>query len=313
MNGKNMPSYTENELAQETWKEWYNLKNEKGGKKMEQEQKQTLWGKVELQMPEKLLALTALKMNPDSSLVLNSRKTLFSQLKDNKLVCDFGNETWKLIGVYAEKLNPSYDPMHPLSGKAYNQYFFGKFEKALPDNGSGMLNFFFSDELNFRVSGNIWDDSFAREFKKRKGYDVVPYLDALFVDIGDITPKIKLNYNDVVVALSEENFFKPVYQWHQDRGLIFGCDHGGRGKDVAEFGDYFRTQRWNQGPGSDQPMLSKDIVKAKVASSIAHLYNRPRVWLEGFHSSGWGTSSADVTDAIFANIVTGKQIGRAHV
>ena len=44
--GKNMPSYTENELAQEAWKEWYNLKNEKGGKKMEQEQKQTLWGKV---------------------------------------------------------------------------------------------------------------------------------------------------------------------------------------------------------------------------------------------------------------------------
>ena len=46
MNGKNMPSYTENELAQEAWKEWYNLKYEKGGKKMENEQKQTLWGKV---------------------------------------------------------------------------------------------------------------------------------------------------------------------------------------------------------------------------------------------------------------------------
>ncbi len=33
-----------------------------------------------------------------------------------------------------------------------------------------------------------------------------------------------------------------------------------------EFGDYFRTQRWNQGPGCDQPGLGKDLIKAKVAS-----------------------------------------------
>ena len=102
------------------------------------------------------------------------------------------------------------------------------------------------------------------------------------------------------VALSEENFFIPVYEWHQRRGLLFGCDHGGRGRDVGEFGDYFRTQRWNQAPGCDQPMLQKDIIKNKVASSISHLYERQRVWLEGFHSSEWSTNSAQLTDANFA-------------
>ena len=219
---------------------------------------------------------------------------------------------WKVICVFPEKVIPSFDPMHPQSGKAYNHYFFDKFEQALPDKGSGRLNFFFSDELNFRLSGNLWDSGFAEEFKKRKGYDIIPYLDALFVNAGPNAPKIKLDYNDVIVSLSEENFFEPVYRWHQDRGMIFGCDHGGRGRDVTEFGDYFRTQRWNQGPGSDQPRLSKDIIKAKVASSIAHLYKRPRVWLEGFHSSGWGTSSADVTDAIFANFVAGYNLLSFH-
>ncbi len=271
-----------------------------------------LSGKVDLKLPENLVCLTALKMNADSSLISRTRIELLSKIKEHALNYDFGSATWKLIGVYPEKRIPSYDPMHPLSGKAYNDYFFGKFERALPSDGKGMLDFFFSDELNFKIGGNIWNDYFASEFKKRKGYDVVPYLDALFEDIGSRTAKIRLDYNDVVVTLSEENFFKPVYQWHQDRGLIFGCDHGGRGKDVAEFGDYFRTQRWNQGPGSDQPMLSKDIIKAKVASSIAHLYERPRVWLEGFHSSGWSTSSADVTDAIFANYVAGYNLLSFH-
>ena len=134
----------------------------------------------------------------------------------------------------------------------------------------------------------------------------------MFRNIGAITSKIRLDYNDVLVSLSEENFFKPVYEWHQKRGLIFGCDHGGRGKDVAEFCDYFRTQRWNQGPGSDQPGLSKDIIKAKVASSISHLYNRPRVWLEGFYGSGWGTTSSGVTDAIFGNFVAGYNLLSFH-
>ena len=115
-----------------------------------------------------------------------------------------------------------------------------------------------------------------------------------------------------MVSLSEENFFIPVYQWHEDRNLIYGCDHGGRGKDVSEFGDYSRTQRWNQAPGCDQPNLGKDIIKNKVASSIAHLYKRPRVWLEGFHSSNWDTNTANLTDATFANFVMGQNLLSLH-
>jgi hypothetical protein len=271
-----------------------------------------LSGKVNRKMPENLLTLNAYKINKDSSIITASRKNLLPMVKDGKLVWNFEKGTWKVISVYPEKVVPSFDPMHPKSGKAYNHYFFDKFEQALPEKGSGRLNFFFSDELNFRLSGNLWDNGFAEEFKERKGYDIIPYLDELFLNTDPNASKIRLDYNDVIVSLSEENFFEPVYRWHQERGMTFGCDHGGRGRDVTEFGDYFRTQRWNQGPGSDQPRLSKDIIKAKVASSIAHLYKRPRVWLEGFHSSGWGTSSADVTDAIFANFVAGYNLLSFH-
>lgn len=212
----------------------------------------------------------------------------------------------------AVRKEPSINPMHPLSGRSYVNNFFGMFENRFPGSAQKGLNFFFSDELNFALQGNIWSDNFRDEFRRRKSYDIVPVLDALWLDLGDNTPKVRLDYNDVRVSLSEEYFFKPIYDWHQKRGLLFGCDHGGRGRDVAEFGDYFRTQRWNQAPGCDQPYLGRDIVKNKVASSIAHLYGRPRVWLEGFHSSGWGTSSAQLTDAIFANFVQGHNLLSLH-
>ena len=214
--------------------------------------------------------------------------------------------------VWARRVDPSIDPMHPKSGAAVIEKFFQPFEDHNPGEGGQGLNFFFSDELDFRVGGRLWNDIFADEFLQRKGYDVRPELAALFADIGQRTVKIRLDYNDVLTELSEENYFKPVFDWHQERGMTYGCDHGGRGYNLTEFGDYFRTQRWNQGPGSDQPGLGKDVIKAKVASSIAHLNERPRVWLEGYYGSGWGTSSEQVTDATFADFLMGYNLLSFH-
>jgi hypothetical protein len=124
--------------------------------------------------------------------------------------------------------------------------------------------------------------------------------------------KVRLDYSDVMVALSEENYFRPLYDWHTSRGMLYGCDHGGRGRDVTEFGDYFRTQRWMSGPGNDQPGLASDIIKNKVSSSIAHLYERPRTWLEGYYGSGWGTTSAQVVDATWRNFAQGQNLLTLH-
>jgi len=206
----------------------------------------------------------------------------------------------------------SLNPMHPLAGKTYADKFFGEFERRNPGEAGKGLNFFFSDELTFGVSGRLWSANFAEEFKKRKGYDIMPELPALFKDTGPRTPKIRLDYSDVMVSLTEEGYFKPIFDWHQQRGMTMGCDHGGRGHNVVEFGDYFRTQRWMQGPGSDQPHLGKQLGKAKVASSMAHLYERPRVWLEGFYGSGWGTTSSGVVDATFADFVMGYNLLSFH-
>ena len=262
---------------------------------------------------DQLLSLYAYQLGTDGKIIENSGIDLSGNLTGNKIEWQSPTEgNWIVTQVYSVAKKPSLDPMHPLSGKSYVKHFFQRFEDRFPEQSKGGLNFFFSDELNFNLHGYIWNSIFRDEFRKRKGYDIVPYLTALFTHIGPITPKIRLDYNDVMVSLSEENFFIPVYQWHEDRNLIYGCDHGGRGKDVSEFGDYFRTQRWNQAPGCDQPNLGKDIIKNKVASSIAHLYKRPRVWLEGFHSSNWDTNTANLTDATFANFVMGQNLLSLH-
>jgi hypothetical protein len=219
---------------------------------------------------------------------------------------------WKVLMIYRNEVKTSFDPMNPSSGPKVAEKFYQRFEDHCPGEAGKGLNFFFSDELQFGISGFLWNDHFAAEFKKRKGYDIMPELPSLFADLGPRSYKVRLDYNDVVVALSEDGFFKPVYNWHNNRGMLFGCDHGGRGRDVTEFGDYFRTQRWMSGPGCDQPGLGKDIVKAKVASSISHLYERPRTWLEGYYGSGWGTSSEELADATFTDFAMGHNLLSLH-
>jgi len=233
-------------------------------------------------------------------------------INNHELKWEVPSGEWKIIVVNKTIVKTSFDPMNPISGKKLNEKFYQRFEDHCPGEAGKGLNYFFSDELSFGIRGFLWNESFASEFKKRKGYDILPELSGLFADLGSQSYKIRMDYNDVMVTLSEEGFFKPVYEWHNSRGMLFGCDHGGRGTDVTEFGDYFRTQRWMSGPGCDQPGLTKNIVKNKVASSIAHLYERPRTWLEGFYGSGWGTSSEEVADATFANFAMGQNLLSLH-
>lgn len=262
-------------------------------------------------LPGKILTATAYQ-NTNGSLSSSDSISLLPMVKNSELNWKAPEGKWKIVIVYRIEVKNSFDPMNPLSGPKVAEKFYQRFEDHCPGEAGKGLNFFFSDELQFGIRGFLWNDKFAAEFKKRKGYDILPELPSLFADLGPRSYKTRMDYNDVMVSLSEEGFFKPVYEWHNSRGMLFGCDHGGRGRDVTEFGDYFRTQRWMSGPGCDQPGLGKDIVKAKVASSIAHLYERPRTWLEGYYGSGWGTSSEELADATFTDFAMGHNLLSLH-
>lgn len=224
---------------------------------------------------------------------------------------------WKLVAISKEVVVWSIDPMNPLTGKKVVEKFFQRFEDQCPGESGKGLNCFFSDELQLGINepwnnGTLWTDRMAEEFRRRKGYDVTPELPALFMDIGPRTPKVRLDYRDVMISLSEEGYFRPLFQWNYEHGMLFGSDHGGRGRLVTEFGDYFRTQRWMLGAGHEQSGLGVTAVMAKVNSSINHLYQRPRTWLEGYHSSRWGCSTAQMTDMTFRSYVLGDNLMGIH-
>ena len=218
-------------------------------------------------------------------------------------------EVWEF---WYETQEGTLNPVHPQSGQRVIDKFFQPFEDHNPGKTSAGLNYFFNDELRLGTGDRGWCDDFPQEFLKYKGYDLFGFAPALFTDWGNITGKVRMDYADVLMHLTEQRYFKPIYVWHASRGMTYGCDNNGRGLSPTEYGDYFRAIRWYSAPGHDTPGGCADFIKGKVSSSIANLYQRPRVWLEGYHSLGWGANPNGLMYATNENYVYGCTLLNLH-
>jgi hypothetical protein len=185
----------------------------------------------------------------------------------------------------------------------------GRFEERVGHRFGSVIAGSFQDEL---PNLPTWGPEFARQFERVASYDPVPHLAALWEDLGADGARFRSDFHAVRGALAEESFFKPLHEWHEQRGLLCGVDQqiGAReGAPVASsyiYGDYARTHRWFGAPGSDHHG------DAKIHSSIAHHYGRERVWIEAFHTSGWGGTLEETFDWLLPWIGAGANLYDPH-
>jgi hypothetical protein len=72
----------------------------------------------------------------------------------------------------------------------------------------------FSDSLE--VYGADWTPNLPEEFRKRRGYDIIPHLPALVADVGPETYDVRYDWGRTMTELLEENYFQQIRAWaHQ--------------------------------------------------------------------------------------------------
>jgi len=166
-------------------------------------------------------------------------------------------------------------------------------------------------------------DIFTREleqtFRERSGYDIGRAIPALHFDVGPRTPSYRTDFLDAYLALDERSYWKRVYDWTAARGLLTSHDNWGRNdiyRQSQGYIDYFRTQRWFSSPGYDDygqaSLHQRNYYDTKIAASIARLYERPRVWNEAFHSSGWGRTTEQTLTWLSAGFAFGANLYNEH-
>lgn len=218
-----------------------------------------------------------------------------------------GQGRFRLSLVYV--VSRGFDYLSPAACQELLGAVHGQFDKHVGSHLGTTIVGSFQDELPSMPS---WSSHFVAEFRTRRGYDIEPRLPALWDEDGDASAAVRIDYQRTRAELAEEAFFKPLAQWHEERGLLLGCDqqHPARAgyplEATQQYADYPGTQRWYSAPGSDH------WGDAKIHSSLAHLHDRPRTWVEAFHSTGWGGTLEETWDWLLPWLRAGANLYSPH-
>src|ERR1017187_1686049 len=124
----------------------------------------------------------------------------------------------------------------------------------------------FSDSLE--VYNADWTGNFLEEFRKRRGYDLTPYLPALAADIGEKTGAIRHDWGKTLSELADQNYLTPLTEWAHQHGTRFRSQSYGIPPVTLSSSSLVDLP---EGEGTQWRHFSA----TRWAASASHLYGRP--------------------------------------
>src|SRR5271157_2277539 len=124
----------------------------------------------------------------------------------------------------------------------------------------------FSDSLE--VGGSDWTTNFMDEFRKRRGYDLMPYLPALAGDIGENTKAVRHDWGKTLTELADDNYLRPLTAWAHQHHTLFRSQNYGTPPTILSSNALVDLA---EGEGTQWRRFSA----TRWAASANHLYGRP--------------------------------------
>ena len=181
------------------------------------------------------------------------------------------------------------DYLDPMAVRLFIDWTHEQYKKYLGEEFGKTVLGFRGDEPDFAYTP--WTPKMATEFKSRKGYDPTPYYASLILRSATTEEEnqFRADYWDVWSQLFSQHFFKQQADWCAANGLAhithLNNDHNMPVCVRAE-GSFFRDLKEVQIPGVDAiwnqiwPETINDF--PKFASSVSHVYGKPRAFSESF-------------------------------
>lgn len=179
--------------------------------------------------------------------------------------------------------------------RAFLHFGYEPYSAALKDHFGKTVIGIFTDEPSLLGRGARkglipWTDGLADDFRKRRDYDLLPVLPALFVDAGSRTAKIRDDFHLTVAERLDETYYQQLSKWCSDHGIAL-TGH-------PEASDEIRPLRLFQIPGQDMvwrwvlpgnaTMLEgAHSTVGKCSSSVARHDGRRRNGNEIYGAYGW--------------------------
>lgn len=211
---------------------------------------------------------------------------------------------WVLM-YFVEKTDPYYiDTLNPASTRKFIELTHERYRKTVGDEFGKTVPGFFTDEpamyyyhvglKNYVVP---WSKQMFKIFRQRRGYDLKPYLPALYRDIGEDTVRVRYDFWRTLTEQYAETYYKQLRDWCEANGVLFTghvlFEEHLRLAARCE-GNIFKYLEQMHMTGVDHlypkigsPKEPDQHVALKLASSAAHHYGSPRLLCESMGGTYW--------------------------
>jgi len=164
---------------------------------------------------------------------------------------------------------------------------------------SGIRNLYLA---SYEVRGPVWSPTFTAEFKKRRGYEMAPYLPAIFgASVGgrEMTERFIFDYRKTLGEVLVDAYYKAARDDAHKAGLYIKSEAGGPGPPVHNVPvdsllanaavDSIQGEFWPFWPNADGLWVVKE------PASAGHVYGKAPVHLESFTSAeNWREGPQDI-------------------
>jgi glycosyl hydrolase family 106( putative alpha-L-rhamnosidase)/glycosyl hydrolase family 2 len=106
--------------------------------------------------------------------------------------------------------------------QAVRRYLDGVVAPMLQAAPDGLIHTLFCDSLE--VYHANWTHDFARQFQRRRGYDLIPHLPDLFDEASPAAQDLKFDFWRTAAELAEQEFARTVHTWCRRRGVSFALE-----------------------------------------------------------------------------------------
>jgi hypothetical protein len=196
-------------------------------------------------------------------------------------------------GLEVDKLNADYV-------RGYMNTYLDSYKNAVGDlMGKRGLQYVISD--SWEAGTQNWTDNLLAEFKKRRGYDMQPWIPVLtgrVVEDAASSDRFLWDFRRTLADLLAENHYDLITKILKERGMgHYGESHEegrafiGDGMEVKRSNDVPMSAMWTQRPGVNKEQYGYDA-DIRESASVAHIYGQNLVAAESLTagSNAWAWS-----------------------
>lgn len=211
---------------------------------------------------------------------------------------------WRLL-YFLEKRVPYYiDALNPESTKRFIEITHDRYKEAVGKEFGSTVPGFFTDEpamhyYHVGIDNYVvpWSKHMFRIFRERRGYDLRPFLPALYTSMGKQTARIRYDFWRTLTEQYSDSYYKQLREWCEQNNVLFTghllFEEWIRMHARCE-GNIFKHLKHMHIVGVDHlyPKIGTEQepdqhVALKIASSAAHHFGSKRLICESMGGTYW--------------------------